>query len=497
MKKIIALLLSLILALSCAVPAFAASPAAPTVTKKVTPPKIDTEYPMVVIRGMDFYTLKYKAGTKYEEEVFKGVDAKSILSTLGKAILEGVKHWDIHAFGDVVIDYAKDIIGRMACDENGDSKYDVSIEQYTRSMASYPEFSGDLGSPSEIGILHRAVDLYGAKKVYYYNYDYRLDPIMHAKRINKLINTALQENNKKQVNVISASMGGILMLHYLNKFGSDKIHRAIFLSSTFMGTYVSTDLLQGKVTLDSENLYDLVLQVLDSDKKALVGLIKALHAVGAFKLVAKLGTWLISKLKDQVYDEFLRDTFGTMPAIWAVTQPEEIDACLQYMFGGREKKYAGLIEKIRKYKSVALHREKILQSCVDNGMELAVIASYDRAAVPLYERANGQSDGVLDSPLMLGKATMAVRHQTLGSDYPVKNRRYISPDNIIDMSTALFPEYTWAIKDAPHVPTDYGSDINNMLFWIMNRKTMPTVRSNARYPQFMQSSSDLELRPFE
>ncbi|MBR3553814.1 MAG: hypothetical protein IKN72_10585 [Clostridia bacterium] len=486
MKKLISLFLSLVLVLLCAVPAGA----------KKTPSLPEPDYPFLLIRGMDFGGLIYKENTPEEEDAFKGVDVKELVSVILKGIGKGLLRGKVSVFTDDIIAYVTDIIGHVACDENGNTKYAVTIPQYEHAMSYYPEFVDDLGNGAEEGLLKLAVERYGAQNVYYYNYDFRLDPFEHARRIDKLINTALKETGKDKINVVTASMGGILMDSYLYKYGCAKVRRVVFMSSTFNGTYVTTDLLQGNVKVRADDLYAFLKQYIDSGDEKLNGLVDFAWKAGLFKVVEKLAAWFVKHAKEQVYDEFLRDTFGTMPTIWALVQPNEFKACLNYMFGGQEAKYAGIIQKAKAYYRMNVQREAMLKRCVANGMELCICASYDRALVPVYERANVHSDSVLESPLMLGNATVALRGETLPADYVPANPDYLSPDRVVDLSPAMFPELTWAIKGAPHVFCGHDTDCGEFMLWLINQKEQPTVRTSERYPQFMLSSTDQELRLF-
>ena len=486
MKKLTALLLALVMVLLCALPAGAAE----------TTETPEPEYPFLMVRGMNFGGLIYKEDTPEEEDAFKGVDVEQLISVILKGIGKGLLRGKVSVFTDDIIAYVTDIIGHVACDENGDTKYPVTMPQYDRALAYYPDFVNSLGNGAEEGLVKLAVERYGAQNVYYYNYDFRLDPFEHARRLDKLINTALKETGKDKINIVTASMGGILTTSYLYKYGCAKVHRLVYMSSTFNGTYVTTDLLQGKVKVSGDGLYDFLKQNLDSSDEKLNSLVDFAYKAGLFKFVEKLGNWFVKKAKKQVYDEFLRDTFGTMPTLWALVQPDEFHACLNYMFGGMEEKYAGVIQKAKGYYRMNVQKEAMLKRCVANGMELCIAASYDRVLIPVYERANVHSDSVLETPLMLGNATVALRGETLPDNYVAANPEYLSPDRVIDMSPAMFPEYTWAIKGAPHVFCGHDTDCGEFMLWLIEQPTQPTIHTSERYPQYMLSSTDQELRPF-
>ncbi|MBQ5823768.1 MAG: hypothetical protein IIW48_03060, partial [Clostridia bacterium] len=61
----------------------------------------------------------------------------------------------------------------------------------------------------------------------------------------------------------------------------------------------------------------------------------------------------------------------------------------------------------------------------------------------------------------------------------------------------LLPDSTWFIKDTCHVPCNYGSELAEMLFWLMSTDTQPTVTTNELYPQFQYADAQQNLYCFE
>jgi hypothetical protein len=75
----------------------------------------------------------------------------------------------------------------------------------------------------------------------------------------------------------------------------------------------------------------------------------------------------------------------------------------------------------------------------------------------------------------------------LGTDYEQAvncGHNHISPDNIIDASTCMFPEYTWFVKGMMH--TNFNSDYHNLVKWILASETQPNVFDNPNFPQFLE-----------
>ncbi len=501
MKKVLCVCLCFLLLLPCGALAGAASGEKVQTVKQAdqTVPK-SGKRPFLLIRGMLFAGLTYKAGTAEERNAFAGIKVPEMLSALGKAIGGSLLKQDLNVFTDTLVDYARDLMGLMACDKNGQPKYDTTVETYDQSLAHYPAFVASLQSgksPRELGILQKAVEEYGAENVYYYNYDWRLDPFYHAEKIAELIDTALRDSGQKQIDLACASMGGILTIAYLTKYGADKLHRVLFLSSTFFGTYVTGDVLQGNVRFTGETLYNFLQAMVGSENRAVSVLLRVLHIMRVFRVVDFLAARLIPKIKDRVYDTFMRDNFATMPVLWALVQPDAYDNCISYMFGGKEAEYAKLIALTKEYQKMIAGRNKMLRKQIKNGLEVCVVANYDLPVVPAYAHSSEQGDTVLESKFMLGGATVAKFGQTLPESYSPANPTHLSADRMVDLSKAFLPESTWAIKGAPHVACDYGTDYNEFVFWLLRKTTQPTVDDSMQYPQFMRSSNALELVPLK
>lgn len=487
MKRFISVLLAFSMIFTCAVPAFAKSEGVPSKVPESSP------YPFVLVRGMDFNGLRYKMGTDEEENAFAGIDAGKLIGTVFKAIGSGIIHHSWNSFADVVCEYVESILGHMACDEKGNSKYDVTVKQYPLALSNYRDFD-DLGDWDEMGLLKKAVELYGADNVYYYNYDWRLDPLMHADNINALVNQALSDHPEaEKVNLLCASMGGIETVSYLYKYGCEKLNKIVFLSSTITGTHVTTDLLSGKVEITSSWL-NIYLQQLVSDNKPLKNFINVLYKIKLMDGVCNLANnVIIPNIKKEVYDVFLRDTFGTMPALWALVLPEGYDECISFMFNGTGDKYKDLIALTKEYQKMAAQRDDMLRQMEADGLSILLVAGYNSSCIPVYTGGGCNGDTILESDRMLGKAVVAPIGTDLGKDYVAKNPDKLSPDRIVDLSSVLFPENTWAINGAKHVGCNYGSDMSTFVFTLVNAEGKADIHTFEIYPQFMASTTGTDI----
>ncbi len=90
-------------------------------------------------------------------------------------------------------------------------------------------------------------------------------------------------------------------------------------------------------------------------------------------------------------------------------------------------------------------------------------------------------------------ATVAPMGKTFDSSYLANcDKKFVSPDNIIDASTAWYKDCTWFLKGASHVAMHCGSDCSEFTFWLALSEEQPTIY-NDKYPQFMYSDENLKL----
>ena len=464
MKKLFAFLLTLLLAFSAVSPAFAAEPQAVT--------------PVVIARGMDFNRLYTNYGTPAETPLFRGVTFGGVMKTLGAALKNTPKLGFNRSLAAAALDYAGQILGDMACDETGAGKKEAGYARYFCSVADSPELQALLNVSliKEEALVRAAAEELGPENVYFYTYDYRLDPWELADDLRDYIELAREEHGVSRVDLINCSMAGVITDCYFYKYGGSAIRKCIFLSSTFCGTNVATEVLRGEVVTDEAMLYRYVSQMTHN-----VLLARFLKASGLLRALSKWFNGFVASEKEEIYSAFLRDTFGTMLSFWANVQPDQVDGALDMIFptASDRARYQPLIEKIRRLQTVMAGRVSMLRRLPEAGVEVAVVAGYNSAPIPLYPSAAEQTDSILDSRWMLGGAEVSRLGETLNAEGP-----YVSPDGCVDLSGAVFPAQTWAIRDAGHVPTVYGSDCTRLILSLLRHEGAADVHSFPEFPQF-------------
>lgn len=484
MKKIMCVLLSVVLSLSCCVCAFAAEDSAEVFGEA------EQTVPFILIRGMDLQGVYVDVGTENERRAMGEITVGGVIGTLAQAMLVGTLNGKDAALKPI-LNYARGIFEYYSFDCNGQPIYPTGMKEYPLSMDNYTDF--DEGeSKNEEGIIRTAKENYGGKYVYYINYDWRLNPLDVADTVNEYVERACRETGSEKVNIVCASMGGVMTVAYLSKYSAARVNKCIFLSSTFYGTYVVSDLFQGKVRVGGTELKNYANTYLG--KNMFFSLIlRLLDRTEIWNSIANFANNFLNENKDAVYDEVLKDVFGNMPSLWALVLPEDYEACKEFMYGGKETEYAGIIAIAEELQAMMANRDEMLKAAVADGMEVCVVANYGRQVIPVYDRSSQNGDGTLETQLVSGGAKVAPIGETLGEDYVCSNPKYLSPSREVDASTCLFPEYTWFLKDAPHVSGTYGTDYSDFIFWLVDYDGQPDIYSNPQYPQFMQSAEDQHI----
>ena len=434
--------------------------------------------PLVIARGMDFNRLYTNYGTPAQQPLFHGVTAAGVLKTLTAAVKNAGREGFNHALAMAAVDYAREILGDMACDRAGNSVKDVGFAKYNCSVADSPALQTLLkeSASQEEALVRSAAETLGAENVYFFTYDYRMDPYVLAEELRDLIDLARTDHGTDKVDLINCSMAGVITDCYLARYGGGALRKCVFLSSTFCGTNVATEVLRGDVQTDGAFLQRYIAQMTGNP---LLG--RILRATGLLDLAARWFNGFVASEKDYIYAEFLRDAFGTMLSFWANVQPDAVDDCIGMIFpdAALQAEYAPLIEKIRRLQGIMENRNELLLSLPAQGVDVAVIAGYNSAPIPLYPSAAEQTDAILDSRWMLGCADVS----PLDGKLPAAGER-VSPDGCVDLTDALFPADTWAIKNAGHVPTTHGSDCTALVLSVLQYEGDANVRSFERFPQF-------------
>ena len=469
MKKLLSVLLAALMLLTLAMPAFAAD-------------KQGTDIPNVYLQGQGAHIV-LPDGTK----IFDGGDLPE--GFLGDAVkacmpffIDAMKNddqasWD--AYRAKLMELLLPVIGGYALDKNGEA----SDGSYT----NWNNFSANADRYSDGSYKMRSFNFYQ---------DWRLDPFANADALHDYIQIVKSKSHVEKVNLIGRCEGANVILAYLDKYGTEDINCVEIYVQSASGVDLMNALFAGEMQFDAAALrrfkdYNDMVSIED---QILNELLDAALEFTADTMLLDAGLAGLQVLAPKIYKEVivyvLRETYGTMPGIWALVGPDHYAKAREGVFGGYEEEYAGLLAKLDNYDARVRQRvPEIIQNSIAAGVKFANYAKYGPFQVqPLCETNNEIGDNSVSLKAESLGATTAKYGSTLSDAYLAKaekngTAKYISPDKMVDASTCLLPDTTWFIYGSGH--TEFPAIIHDFMMKFLKANGNMTVFSDPTAPQYM------------
>ncbi len=461
--RLIALILTLILALVPSATALAGSAEESYVC------------PTIYVHGFMDSDI-YKNCDKNDEEV-GDVTSEDILAMIAKCVpaltsFLVTKDWD--KLGETVTPIAYNTFAKMTLDENGEPRDNSGVD------FKYPE-----------------PDTISKESVIKFKYDWRVDPLDTAAKLNDFIDYVLECTGSDKVALEGFSYGGVIVLSYISVYGTEKVHGVLYNSTAIYGESYTGELLTGNVVLSADSVNEYLRFFLDqTEYENLVnGIIDILTAAGIYDLLLPICDDILLYLSDYLIPGVFAPIFAGWLSIWAMVPDEYVDDAMKYIFddvyGGTDE-HAGLVEKIESYNSkVREHKtETLIKS--EKDCRIGVFSGYGYSSILATPAWDNISDGVIDTKYTSFGATVSKYGQTLtDSQIASVDAKYISPDKTVDASSALFPEKTWFIKYLKH-SQDYKNiaELKNAILFGEEEITVDTFE---KYPRFLINDIENEV----
>lgn len=470
MKKFLSILLSITIIISCmSLFAFAAE---------------DTT-PVIFVDGIGSSdTINTQTG----ETVFPP-SANSIISGISKAALPlmgALAKGEYEKASEPLCDALITIFDGMACDENGDPIHP------TTSAYTMPDTETILSGKMAIETENLGFD---AEEIVYFSYDWRMDMQTVALQLNDLVKAVKDATDAEKVNLVGFSMGSCVVTTYLHDYGYEDIKDVVILSGAFNGVSTCGEPFSGQIAFNEEGMITFLKTMIGDgfSDRLLNALIDVLYKSGLLGSVLEVAEELNYAILDDVFEKGLKTTFARMPGIWSVI-PYNMYADAKALLIG-DNVSNEFIEKIDYYHNVQAKNKEILDGVIENGGHLVIIAKYGSTIPPVCVSQLNIGDMVIDTIYTSFGATCALANSSLGADYVQAidcGHNHLSADNMIDASTAAYPEYTWFVKDLMHA--DHTAAQWELIRFIFTSEEQPTVSDSEAYPQFL-ISIDEEIVP--
>ncbi len=324
-----------------------------------------------------------------------------------------------------------------------------------------------------------------------FNFDWRQDPFISAEELKDFIVYVKELTGHDTVHLIGFSQGATVLNTYLSQYGYDGLETVIWYCGAHNGTSLAGSLFAGGIQFDAASVTGYIQNATEDTFlfNTLAALLQGLTDIGITGGVLNLVNKSLEKFyADGVMRDIFLSTFGKMPGVWSLVPYEDYEDAKKFIFGEGEEAapYAALIEKLDRYHNeIQANNDAIMEAAKEQVGKVAVIAKYNVRMVPVTTAADRQADSLIDTYHASCGATVADFGKTLGEDYVQQiddGHDHLSPDGIIDASTALFPDYTWFIKNAVH--ETYIPYNDALLRHICGCDRQPDVFEDETYPQF-------------
>ena len=453
MKRITKALLSILLALAMLPVAGLAVPASAA-----------TDNPVIFLGG--FGTELYlNEGTPEEIGLPAGaLDINEILAALKATLLDALRNPLAAIFtpshvADALSAFLFNLLGLLACDEDGESIYELSNQNTVRNPYSTID-----GRPA-----------------YEFNFDWRLDPIATAAKLDEYIQLVKGETGRDKVNLYALSFGTVILCAYLDECGTEDVESVFFNVSAHGGLQMIEDLIQMKFSVSGAGLAAFLAEMLPD----YAGLIRTLEKLWVFRLLEWPANLMLKCIKNRFYKQAVIPLLGQMPAAWSFVTDDAVFESAKRSLLSDTAKYAELIRKIDGYHyGIGNRTNEILQDAATE-IKVALVSGYGCAPIPLGGTFLYQSDFMIATTDSSGGAICADYGKTLPAGYTQKNQlcghNHISSDSVIDASACVLPEQTWFVKNHPH-QYEYGGAGLYRWFLATDNPTVWTI--GAPRPQF-------------
>lgn len=450
-----ALLLTLSLLLTCALPAFAAD--------------TSRDCPYIYVHG--FMGVDIHADASDPESPVIWPPASDQILDAVKAALPALARLAVdhnyEVFTDALMPAVSDLFSPAFCTPEG------TVEDGSGPIFSYPP-AASITPSSELS----------------FKYDWRLDPIVIAGQLNDFINYVCESAGCDQVVLECHSFGGVVTMTYATLYGTARLRSVMLNTTAIYGEDYNGELMTGQLGLDADALTAYLKAVLsDSEyRKVINGTFDLLNAAGLTDAICALGNRMIKKLSDRVLPEVIVPMFGGWLSVWSMVPDQFIDQATDYVFNTIYKDSpvdrSVLIRKIENYNArVRAGKTATLQQ-MNEDMNLYVLSRYNFCGVFLTPSWTNMSDTTVDTKYSSFGAT-AARYDGKLTDAQLAgvDPAYISPDRNIDASTCLFPAQTWFVKDFAHAKT--CDDEHAMILTLLYHDGQATVDTFEAYPRYL------------
>ncbi len=407
---------------------------------------------------------------------------KAVFSVLGTLVFQTNVGLD-----KVAYDLVSDLFSIQKCDENGDHIENLKTQRWNHSLEYMTE--DELDWTYRMVPMQPLVDEIGKDHVYFFTFNLVGDPMDSADDLHEYIAMVKEQTGHDEVTLLPVSLGGTILTAYLDKYGHDGIDQIVNAVACLNGTDIVADFYAREWHLCDHYLYhDFIPKIFveSNDSPTLGYLINTLLHIFPRSGIDALLSGAMSGILDTM--------MLNCPQFWAMIPSYRYDALAERYLTDKPV----LKARTDRFQQARLNLNQNILDAVADGVRVNSIAGANLdLGEQMYTYFNivasadkVNSDGIINlSSTTLG-ATGAPGEKTLSDIEYEKNtyctnpdHNHVSPDNMVDASTAILPENTWIFLEQHHEVGNNDVVLNLAKAIILGEVT--NVNDNPeKYPQF-------------
>ncbi len=387
----------------------------------------------------------------------------------------------------VAYNLVSEIFKYQKCDEKGDHIENLKTQRWNYSLEHMSE--EDLDWTYRMVPMQALVNEIGEDHVYFFTFNLVGDPMDSADDLAQYIEMVKKQTGHDKVSLLPVSLGGTILTAYLEKYGHGELDRIVNAVACLDGTDIVADMMAREWRLDDEYLYHQFMTniFVESEGKPTLGYLinTLLHIIPRSGIKA-----LLSGAISAILDTLMLNC----PQFWAMLPSYRYEALAERYLSDKSV----LKARTDGFQTARLNLKKNILSAVADGVRVDFIsgANLDLGEemytyfniVASAEKVN--SDGIINLTSTTLGATGAAGKQTLDNVDYEKNtyctnpdHNHISPDNMVDTSTAILPENTWIFLDQYH-EVGYNDVVLNLAKAIILGEVTDVNDNPEMYPQY-------------
>ncbi len=474
-KKAIAVLMSIVLGISCFCMLAFAQTDKPATESDLAFESLEKDFPLIIVTGLGGQYHSGLSTETEEDDVQIWEPTMDMITPVIKehafALVRAILAKDYVKANEVIAKAAEGVFGPFSCDPSGVPDPDTGKKESCTSTLN---------------------EANGYFFPYTFLYDWRWDIVTIADRLHAYVQQVMELTGSDKVAFAATSMGSSVLMTYLYKYFytnenyAGHIQSVVFIAGTMNGVAPCQDPFSANISLDEEALVRYIEELAGE-----IPVLRALYSMGILKPVFDyVGELMMGLAENGLYDA-METTLATIPGFHALMNGERYEEVKAKMYNTPEKqeKFAAIIEAGDYFHNeVQPNNINVIQKLMDGGSHAAIFGEYGYNLMPLTSDNNRPSDGTIALVDASFGATCSESDMTLGEDYKqavscVCGKSHLSPDGQIDASTCAFADITWFGRDMMHTFRD--TLLGKLVDLVTYSDEQITVHTYEDLPQFL------------